>query len=73
MWTWRIFQTTANKIRAWDVSPETKEKIAVINEKMPVWISTALLTLVTSLYKRYNKDYVKEQLSNIEEFIKTLD
>ena len=67
------FQRTADKIKAWDVSPATKEKIAELNKKIPGWISAALMTLVMNMYKRYNKEFVTEQLGNIKEFIETLD
>ena len=70
---WRWYQSTAKKIKAWDVSPATKEKIAELNKRIPGWLSAALMAMVMKMYKRYNKEYVNLQLNNIKEFIDTLD
>jgi len=70
---WRWFQNTANKIKAWDVSPETKAKIAEIDKKMPEFMTKALLSLVTTMYKKYNKEYVNLQIGNVKEYLTTLE
>ena len=69
---WRWFQKAYNKIDNWDVSPDTKKKIAEIDKRMPEFITKALLSLVTSMYKRYSKEYVNLQIGNVKEYLNTL-
>lgn len=70
MWNW--FQRAYNNIDKWDVSPATKARIAEIDKRMPEFITKALLSLVTTMYKKYDKTYVNLQLNNVKEYLDTL-
>ena len=49
---WNWFQRTADKIDAWEYSPEMKVTIQKINDMMPVVIREALLAYIKDQYSK---------------------
>ena len=47
---WQWFQKTYDRIQGWDWSPEMKETIQVLNDKLPPMIAKALLKYIAEFY-----------------------
>ena len=73
---WQIFQTSADKIRAWKFSPKTSEHLEKLSEALPANVRNLLIKMVTYLYEKamlkYGKDFVKLIITKAVEFLKNV-
>uniref|UniRef100_A0A6M3JBJ7 Uncharacterized protein n=1 Tax=viral metagenome TaxID=1070528 RepID=A0A6M3JBJ7_9ZZZZ len=64
---------TAKKIRAWRLPPRISEQLEIISNKLPAFITNALLNSITQLYKESekigNKKFVNNTLKDVRDFI----
>lgn len=68
IWPW--FQTTADKIEEWDLSPQQKELVNQIWLTLPIKIQETLWALLKKLADMYGDDFAKKILTDVLEALK---
>ena len=68
IWPW--FQTSADEIKKWDLTPKQKELVNQIWLNLPVKIQEALWALLKKLAEMYGDEFAKKILTDVLEALK---
>lgn len=63
IWPW--FQTTADKIKAWELPPKVDELFDEIWDNLPSTIQDTIYKMLKSVYEKYGEEFAKELLEKI--------
>jgi len=65
---WNIFQSTYDRIKGWEWSPEMAEAIQAINDRLPKVIADAILGYIKIQYER-SEDIARASLKSIKDIL----
>ena len=67
---WPKFQTAADKIQAWDLSPKQKELVNQIWLNMPIALQNVFWSLLKKLAEMYGDEFAKKILQDVLDALK---